>query len=81
MKNHFLTDKELDKESKEDIFPRYIGRKWWDAPLPLFAVSKAHKLPHCTLLYLAQGLSHGIPSIHYLDVNCIAFKCDRQGNH
>lgn len=45
MKNHFLIDKELDKESREGIFPRYIGRKWWHRPLPLFSVSKAHVLP------------------------------------
>lgn len=61
MQNHFLTDKKLDKESREDNFFRSIDRKLWVGPLSSF--SKAHALPHHTVLHLAQGLTQGIPII------------------
>lgn len=57
MKNHLLTDKELDKESWEDNFPRYIGRKivGWTS---IFGFCLQH--PHASPPYSAasiQGLT------------------------
>lgn len=60
MKNRFLTDKELDKESRENNFFWSIDRKLWVGPLSLF--SKAQVLPHHIVLHPAQGLTQGIPT-------------------
>ena len=58
MKDHFLTGKELDKESRRDNFPKYIGRTLSDGRLCLVSVSKAHMLSYHTLLHLTRGLTH-----------------------